>query len=136
MKTIIAVAVMALMLCPPAFAKAKPVAVPASSTQHSIGKSIDKVQAEAVDAITDNLLGEDTKTVKKTTTTSTKGVPPGLAKKDKMPPGLAKKGKTPPGWEKSKTEVEVEPKKEESLVRRFINKLFNKDKVEDTTAAK
>ena len=93
---------------------------------------MDKIQAEAVDAITDQLLGENGKTTTKVVKVKGSGMPPGLAKKGKMPPGLAKQGKVPPGWQKGGTTViEVETEKKQSLVRRFINKLFGEKKADE-----
>jgi hypothetical protein len=83
----------------------------------SVEKAGKRITDEAIEAVTDELVGKSSTT----TTTATK-VPPGLAKKGKTPPGLAKKGKTPPGWQKTEKTTE----KKEGLIRRFIGGLFNK----------
>lgn len=80
-----------------------------------------RVTHEAVDAILDELVGEND-------TSSASNMPPGLSKKGKLPPGLEKKGKVPPGWSKGKKQgwdgkVSAEPKKE-SFLRRAIRGIF------------
>ena len=136
MKQILVLFVALTFLAAPAFAKPKDV-LPSPlktgpATDKSFGKAVDKIQAEAVDAIADQLLGEDGKTTTKVVKVKGSGMPPGLAKKGKMPPGLAKQGKIPPGWQKGGTTViEVETEKKQSLVRRFINKLFGEKKADE-----
>jgi len=103
-------------LVPFGFSKAKEVH-PVSGTTGSVGQVIDKVQAEVVDAITEELTGNKT-TVTKTVSSSAKP----------LPPGLAKQGKVPPGHSKGKVTVEVE--KEDSLIQKFVKGLFSGKKDE------
>ena len=80
----------------------------------------DKVANEAVDAVTDELVGTSS-------SSGSTGMPPGLAKQGKVPPGLAKQGKTPPGWEKGRKEgwKSGEPEKKEGWIRRTIRGIFH-----------
>ena len=88
----------------------------ASEPQSRAGKMAD----DAMDVVADELLDEKGRV-------NTGGMPPGLAKKDKLPPGLAKQGKTPPGWEKGKKEGWGDGKKE-SPFRRLIRGVIRKSK--------
>jgi hypothetical protein len=81
----------------------------------------ERVKDEVVDAVADELLGEDTPAPARA------GMPPGLAKKGKMPPGLEKQGKVPPGWSKGRKEGwtgGAAPAKKESLIRRAVRRIF------------
>ena len=91
-----------------------------SSGEHA-KKAAGRVADETVDAVTDELVGTQS-------SSGSKGLPPGLAKKDKMPPGLAKQNKTPPGWEKGRKEGwnGHEPEKKEGLIRRTIRSIFHR----------
>jgi len=100
----------------------------------SPGKSLDRagkrVTNELIDAVTDEILGDDLSPSPKRS-----GMPPGLAKKGKMPPGLAKQGKTPPGWQKANFGAGQESVKKDSLLRRLVRKVFRggkSDKKSDT----
>ena len=93
---------------------------PESSGEHA-KKAAGRVADETVDAVTDEMVGTQS-------SSGSKGMPPGLAKKDKMPPGLAKQHKTPPGWEKGRKEGwnGHEPEKKEGLIRRTIRGIFHR----------
>ena len=86
------------------------------STEEHATKAAERVTNETIDAVADEVAG--------TPSGTSKGMPPGLAKKDKMPPGLAKQGKTPPGWDKGRKEGWNQEPKKESLIRRIIHGIF------------
>lgn len=137
--TIFTISLLLMFVSVPAvFAKPKEV-VPATSiatsgpSDSTLGKSVDKVKSEVIEAVTDQLVGKDKKTVTTTTTTiqggsagSGSGLPPGLAKKGKVPPGLAKKGVTAEGWKNEKTETVVTTQPGESLIQKWIKDWFKK----------
>ncbi len=113
MKKIIGLFLAFSLMSPCAFA-GKPDKV--SHQDKNDSTAAERVGNEAADAIADVLTGKETK---KTTTTTTGAMPPGLAKKGKTPPGWDKGKKT--GWSKT-TEVKEEG---ESPIHKFIKGLFN-----------
>ena len=85
-------------------------------------QAVKRVTNEAVDALLDELVGEDN------ASSTSSGTPPGLSKKGKLPPGLEKKDKVPPGWSKGKKQgwngKAIEEPKKESFLRRAIRGIF------------
>ena len=87
--------------------------------------AVERIADEAVDAVVDEIVGDE----------APSGLPPGLAKQGKVPPGLAKQGKTPPGWEQGKKTGWGEGaagSKKESLLRRLIRGIFRRRTPPDT----
>jgi hypothetical protein len=91
------------------------------SVEDHAEKAGKRVTKEAIDAVEDELTGTPPGG-------TSKGLPPGLAKKGKMPPGLEKQGKTPPGWEKGKKAGWDKEPKQESWVRRTVRGIFGRGK--------
>jgi hypothetical protein len=97
------------------------------SLERTTSRAAERVAEEAVDAVTDELAGEDG---------GTAGMPPGLAKKNKMPPGLEQQDKTPEGWAHGqKTGWDKTPgTQRESFVRRLIRGIFRRGQQPSSTA--
>jgi hypothetical protein len=135
MKYVLLVMVLTTMMSPPAYAKDK--GHGPQVNQHSTPSTAttqERVKDEIVDAVADELLGEDSS--QRTTTGSR---PPGMSKQDSVPPGLEKKGKVPPGWSKGEkkgwdasTTTTMMTEKEDSLLRRMVRSVF-RGKQEDET---
>ena len=116
----VGVLVLGLGVASPVFAQGQGKAYGRDGQAREDRGPVERIADEAVDAVVDELVGEET--------TPSGGMPPGLSKKGKMPPGLAKQGKTPPGWEKGKKagweKSEASAEKKKSWVRRLIGGLF------------
>jgi len=89
----------------------------AQSTEAHAKKAAGRVANEAIDAVADEVVGTPPGG-------TSKGMPPGLAKKGTMPPGLERQGKTPPGWEKGRKEGWNKEPANESLLRRMVRGIF------------
>ena len=93
---------------------------PQSTSEH-VERAGKRVANEAVDAVANEVAGTSG-------SPSSSGMPPGLAKQDKVPPGLAKQNKTPPGWKHGKKQgwENGGAPKQESLIRRVIHGIFHR----------
>jgi len=83
----------------------------------------ERVTEEAVDAVVDELVGENQGPA------GAAGMPPGLSKKGGLPPGLEKQGKVPPGWSKGQKtgwDRSRTAGKPEGFLRRIIKGVFQR----------
>ncbi len=112
MRQVAIVLVLTLVVCPFLFAQGRGKGHDhGRSDKTSVEKAGERIVDEAVDAVTDELVGEGS------SSTRSGG----------MPPGLSKKGKTPPGWSKGKKvgwDKDSSPPKRDSWVRRLIRGIF------------
>ena len=132
MKYVSLVVLLIVMMSVPAYAKDKGRGPSTDTTR-------ERVTDELVDAVADELLGEDS-TAQTTTTTHTGRTPPGVSNKGSLPPGLQKKGTVPPGWSKGNkkgwdggTTTTTTTKKKSSLLRRMVRSIFRGGKEGDAS---
>lgn len=113
MKGIVAmVAVLALIACP-VYAGQEGKGKGCTEKHGQAETAGDKIANETADAVANVLTGEESKPQP-----SDKGMPPGLAKKDKTPPGWDEGKKT--GWNKGETAFQHK----DSPIDKFIKGLF------------
>jgi hypothetical protein len=124
MKRLIAMAIVALLAAPAAFAqgKDKGKGKPEDSPKTTVEQTAEDAAEEISDAVEDEIR-------RRTGHRERGGGPPGLVKKGKVPPGLEKQEKTPEGWtkgEKTGWEDKPEAHEERGFFGRMIDRILGR----------